>query len=193
MRKFFILGAAFVVSLAMLMTACKKDEVNKNDNNSGNTENPEGGSGGGSGSGGGGTVVGYVDLGLPSGTKWSSVNETGGYNGFYTYDEAVSAFGDKLPTKEQLEELKVYCTWEWQVNGGYKLTGTNGNSIVLPAAGYRKCSGDVNGVGYSGLYLSSTPRDSESAQFWRLYFDSYEVNVFYNDGCYGFSVRLVQD
>ena len=52
MRKLFILGAAIVVSLAMLMTACKKDEVNNNGNNNGSTENSGGGgSGGGSGSG----------------------------------------------------------------------------------------------------------------------------------------------
>lgn len=47
MRKFFILGAAIVVSVAMLLTSCKKEEVNNNGNN-GNTEN----SGEGSGSGG---------------------------------------------------------------------------------------------------------------------------------------------
>ena len=50
MRKLFILGAAIVVSVAMLLTSCKKEEVNDNGNN-GNTENPGGGgSGGGSGS-----------------------------------------------------------------------------------------------------------------------------------------------
>ena len=53
MRKLFILGAAIVVSLAMLMTACKKDEVNNNGNNNGNTENPGGGGSGSSGSGSG--------------------------------------------------------------------------------------------------------------------------------------------
>ena len=47
MRKLFILGAAIVVSVAMLLTSCKKEEVNNNGNNSGNTENPGGGSGGG--------------------------------------------------------------------------------------------------------------------------------------------------
>ena len=31
-------------------------------------------------------VYGYVDLGLPSGTKWKSDNESG----FYDYDEAIS-------------------------------------------------------------------------------------------------------
>ena len=92
MKRFLLLGITLLVSVAMLMTACKKDEPNKN-----NTETPD---------------TDYVDLGLPSGTKWKSANETGGYNGFYTFDEAVSTFGDKLPTKEQFEELKNNCTWE---------------------------------------------------------------------------------
>ena len=190
MRRFFILGAAFVVSMAMLMTACKKDEVNNNGNNSGNTENPEGGSGSGGSGGGGGTTAEYVDLGLPSGTKWNSANETGGYNGFYTFDEADSTFGDKLPTKEQFEELKENCTWVWQDNGGYKVTGQNGNSIVLPASGYRSCDGNVGNVG-NGRYWSSTPHDSESA--WYLNFYSSEVYVNINIRCNGQSVRLVQD
>ena len=47
----------------------------------------------------------YVDLRLPSGTKWKSSNETG----FYTYEKAVNTFGDKLPTKKQCEELKDKC------------------------------------------------------------------------------------
>lgn len=48
MRKLFTFGAVIVVSMAMLMTACKKDEVNNNSNNSSNTENPGGSSGSGS-------------------------------------------------------------------------------------------------------------------------------------------------
>ncbi len=179
MRRFFILGAVFVFSMAMLMTACKKDEVKNNGNNNGDSD------------GGGGTAAGYVDLGLPSGTKWKSVNETGGYNGFYTYEEAVSAFGDKLPTKEQLEELKVYCAWEWQNNGGYKVTGTNGNSIVLPAAGYRDCDGNLGGVGSYSHYWSSTSYNSDCA--WFLGIHSGGVDVDWLDRCHGYPVRLVQD
>ncbi|HJJ45480.1 MAG TPA: hypothetical protein O0Y17_00165 [Methanocorpusculum sp.] len=45
--------------------------------------------------------AGYVDLGLPSGTLWKDKNESGG---FYTYDEAMKAFGNNLPTMEQFEE-----------------------------------------------------------------------------------------
>ncbi len=54
MRKFFILGAAIVVSVAMLLTSCKKEEVNDNGNNS-NTENPGGGGSGGTDNPGGGS------------------------------------------------------------------------------------------------------------------------------------------
>ena len=40
-----MLGMALTISVAMLLTSCKKDEVNNNGNNSGNTENPGGVSG----------------------------------------------------------------------------------------------------------------------------------------------------
>ncbi|MBQ3982262.1 MAG: hypothetical protein II633_00665, partial [Bacteroidales bacterium] len=80
--------------------------------------------------------TGYTDLGLPSGTIWKNFNATG----FYTYDEAVSQFGNRLPTKQQWEELKAECQWSWN-GSGYKVTGPNGNSIVLPASGIRYCDG----------------------------------------------------
>ena len=128
----------------------------------------------------------WVDLGLPSGTLWKSTNEKGVY---YTYDEAVSQFGDNLPAREQFEELKAFCTWEW--NGkGYVVKGDNGNSIVLPAAGGRDCDGDVFYVGAGGYYWSSTPYDSDDA--WDLYFNSSGFYMYDNDRCDGQSVRLVQ-
>ena len=132
---------------------------------------------------------GLVDLGLPSGTLWRNSNEGGDY-ARYTYDEAISRFGNKLPTKQQLEELKSKCTWTW-TSKGYKVTGPNGYSITLPAAGYRDCFGDVDFVGTYGYYWSSTPNDSNSA--WFLYFDSSGVLMRYYTRCYGRSVRLVQN
>ena len=169
MKKFLLIGITLMVSAAMLMIACKKDEPSKN-----NTET---------------TDTDYVDLGLPSGTKWKSTNETGGHNGFYTFDEAVSTFGDKLPTKEQFEELKNNCTWEQQNDGSFKVTGTNGKSIVLPVVGYCDCENNVYGVGSAGGCWSSTP---ESGHAWCLLFDSIEVGVFSNTTCNGRSVRLVK-
>ena len=132
---------------------------------------------------------GYVDLGLPSGTLWSSTN-AGGNAAYYTYDEAINLFGNQLPTKYQLEELQNKCRWSWTGNG-YKVTGSNGNSIILPAAGYRFCDGDVHYVSAAGNYWSSAP--SYSDQAWHLIFDSDRVNM--DDGvrCGGQSVRLVQN
>lgn len=130
----------------------------------------------------------YVDLGLPSGTLWKNANE-GGDNARYTYDEAVSRFGNKLPTKQQLEELKNKCTWTWTGNG-YKVTGPNGESITLPAAGCRYSFGGVYSVGMYGYYWSSTPFDSDDA--WRLRFYSSEVTMRNFDRCDWLSVRLVR-
>ncbi len=130
---------------------------------------------------------GFVDLGLSSGTLWKDKNEEGG---LYTYDQAISKFGDKLPTKEQLEELENSCQWTWTGNG-YKVVGPNGQSIVLPAAGFRGYDGSVYYVGSRGLYWSSTPLGSDDA--WYLDFDSGEVGVEYDYRSGGYSVRLVQD
>ena len=129
---------------------------------------------------------GWIDLGLPSGTLWKDQNEAGG---FYTYDQAVSKFGNSLPTKEQLEELKSACRWTWNGNG-YKVIGPSGESIVLPAAGYRECRGIVYSVGSRGSYWSSTPTGSGDA--WYLYFTSGEVGMNDCDRCPGLSVRLVR-
>lgn len=132
-------------------------------------------------------LTGYVDLGLPSGTLWKDKNEAGG---FYTYDQAISKFGDKLPTKEQFEELKDSCQWTWN-GSGCKVVGPNGNSIVLPAEGYRACDESVYYVCIAGFYWSSTPYGSNNA--WHLDFNSSGV---YMGNCYrcdGQFVRLVQD
>lgn len=129
---------------------------------------------------------GYVDLGLSSGTFWKDKNEYG----FFTYDEAVSRFGSSLPNKEKFEELKSECKWEWN-GSGYKVTGPNGNSIVLPASGYLFCGGSVGYVGSYGGYWSSTSEDSDSS--WYLDFNSVGLNVYGLSNCRNRSVRLVQD
>lgn len=99
-------------------------------------------------------------------TKYCS-DPSYGYNGFTDYkttldpedDAAFAQLGDKwrIPTISEIEELLNKCSWVWtSVNGikGYKVTGSNGNSIFLPASGfwYEKLLEDV---GVSGLYWSS--------------------------------------
>jgi hypothetical protein len=56
-------------------------------------------------------------------------------------DAACANWGGswRMPTRAEQDELRNNCTWTWTTqNGvnGYKVTGTNGNSIFLPAAGY---------------------------------------------------------
>ena len=138
--------------------------------------------------------AGYVDLGLSVYWKNSNENNSADDHGLYTYDDAKK-FGSRLPTKAQLEELKDKCTWTWEGGSranvsGYRVTGPNGNSIFLPAAGYRYCDGGVDGVGTLGYYWSSTPTGTEFA--WGLYFDSGGHVMYLNGRCRGFSVRLVQ-
>ena len=114
----------------------------------------------------------------------------GGDKARYTYDEAVSRFGNKLPTVQQIEELKNECEWTWTGNG-YKVTGPNGNSIFLPAAGGRQKNGNVYNVGTNGYYWSSTPSGSDYARF--LLFHSSELGNHYRTyRSEGYSVRLVQ-
>lgn len=138
---------------------------------------------------------GWIDLGLPSGTLWKDENEWNNADdhGFYTYDDAVRAFGNSMPTKEQWEELKNNCRWTW-TGRGYKVVGPNGNSTVLPAAGgrYCDCGGRVFYVGTYGSYWSSAPYGYGSEAAWRLTFNSSEVSIDYDYRCSGLSVRLVQ-
>jgi hypothetical protein len=130
---------------------------------------------------------GYVDLGLPSGTLWKDQNEIAG---FYTYDDAMEMFGNDLPTKEQLGELKTSCRWTW-TGSGYNVEGPSGESITLPAAGRRFGVGSVYFVGSDGGYWSSTPSSSESACY--LLFSSNEVIMSEYDRYNGLSVRLVKN
>lgn len=57
-------------------------------------------------------------------------------------DAAYILWGEdwRIPTKEEIQELKQKCRWQWTTLNntyGYKVTGPNGNSIFLPTAGLR--------------------------------------------------------
>ena len=117
------------------------------------------------------------------------------------YDTARAKWGGKwrMPTEAELEELCDKCTWIWMSqNGidGYKVTGPNGNSIFLPAAGTRDGSSLYN-AGYFGLYSSSTPSDDCDHHAYILGFGSsdhridYGHRINYGHRYLGLSVRPV--
>ncbi len=129
---------------------------------------------------------------LANGKSWGDIG------GDSSRDAARANWGGswRMPTKAEFQELKDNCTWIWTAqNGhvGYKITGPNGNSIFLPAAGYRdegalKCGGEY------GYYFSSTPDDRYPDSAIALRID--ETETFGRDiGPFGFecgrSVRPV--
>ncbi len=99
----------------------------------------------------------------------------------------------RMPTNVEQDELRTKCTWTWTTqNGvsGYKVVGPNGNSIFLPAAGYRG-AGSLYDAGSYGYYWSSSLLSSFSDGAYYLGFRSSGVgsNGIYRYG--GLSVRAV--
>ena len=113
------------------------------------------------------------------------------------YDVARSKWGGswRLPTTIELEELKNNCKWEWTtINGkkGYEVTGPNGNSIFLPAAGYRRGS-SLYHAGEGSFSWSSTPGGINYDCAFDLNFSSSYRNVDWSYRYYGQSVRPVSE
>ena len=118
----------------------------------------------------------YVDLGLPSGTLWATENETGNYfHGIYDYDEAAEEFGNRLPTKDDWQELidNVPHSFDEKLLG-LLFTAPNGNELFLPITGFSSNSRTLK-IYYYGYYLSHTPCGSNSV--YCLHFDQHKVRV----------------
>ena len=113
------------------------------------------------------------------------------------YDVARALWGEtwRLPTRDEQKELLDNCTWEWtSQNGvnGYLVTGSNGNSIFLPAAGYKENSSHTE-VGEYGYYWSSTPQSNSNLGAYYLYMSSSSKLSYYYARVAGQSVRAVSE
>ena len=101
----------------------------------------------------------------------------------------------RMPTTEEQQELIDKCTWTWtSLNGvnGYRVTGPNGNSIFLPAAGYRYGQ-EVYFQGSYGYYWSSSLNSSSSSHAYYLYFNIGDYYRYYSNRYYGHTVRPVSE
>lgn len=81
------------------------------------------------------------------------------------YDIARALWGGswRMPTYAEFKELKEKCKWEWTKMddfNGMKVTGPNGNSIFLPAAGWRNNNAGYQEINQRGCYWSSSPYDN---------------------------------
>ncbi|MBR3076094.1 MAG: hypothetical protein IKH11_10140, partial [Bacteroidales bacterium] len=64
----------------------------------------------------------------------------------------------RMPTAEESDELITKCTWTWTTQNGVNgrlVTGPNGKSIFLPAAGLRYDT-YLGSAGSNGYYWSSS-------------------------------------
>ena len=111
-------------------------------------------------------------------------------------DVAKSTFGGewRIPTKEDMEELIEECDWDWISNGGHlgwKVTGPNGNSIFLPAAGSAS-SYRISGINELGRYWTAT-RDTSDSFAYNLRFKEFSdtIIVVGDTRFYGRTIRPV--
>lgn len=113
------------------------------------------------------------------------------------YDAAIANLGEnwRMPTKEECQELVDNCSWEWTTQNGVKgskVTGPNGNSIFLPAAGDRlnKAASNYGSLGrYWNTKLSS--KNSAYTLTTMFLFNSFSAGVSSINVVYGFPIRPV--
>ena len=114
------------------------------------------------------------------------------------YDAARANWGGtwRLPTKAECEELVNNCTWTWTAqdgHNGYRVTSkANGNSIFIPAAGYRLRTLLLN-AGLYGYFRSSSPLESGAVSAYSLCFNSSYHYVGGDHRYIGRSVRPVSE
>ena len=113
-------------------------------------------------------------------------------------DAAYAALGGKfrMPTKAEIDALLALSKkWVTNYNGsginGYTFTG-NGNTLFLPAAGYR-IGTYFNDSGSYGYCWSSSLNSDFPDYAWRLIFLSGGAYATFNYRYYGFSVRSVSE
>ena len=143
-----------------------------------------------------------IDLGLSSGTKWAccniGANKPGSCGDYFNWDvnTVQNAWGGnwQMPSKEQMQELIGNTTMEWTTLGGVNgllVTGSNGGSMFLPAAGF--CfSGTTNPsfVGTDGCYWTSTPDSGSNT--WGLSFSKENIDYWNHSNTAGLPIRPVR-
>lgn len=133
-------------------------------------------------------------------TKYCN-NSNYGYNGYFdnltslqsTDDAATNNWGKswRIPTLAEWNELIQNTTITWTINSGVKgmlFTGTNGNSIFLPADGYYNNHSIINRD--KGYYWANC-LDSDTRKAKSLYFSIENCQINRNDRYLGFSIRPV--
>lgn len=131
-------------------------------------------------------------------------NSNYGYNGYiddftvlFSWDDAAAVnLGSewRMPTIEEWQELYDNTTCVWTIRNGVNgrlFTASNGNSIFLPAAGYR-VSGGLSYAGSNGYYWSSSLYTVAPYCAQILFFSSDDCSISASFRRFGQPVRAVR-
>ncbi len=134
------------------------------------------------------------------GTTFSKYNTTDGKTTLEASDDAATTnWGSawRMPTDGEWTELREQCEWKWtdsyQTTGvaGYWVTGKNGNTIFLPAAGFRYSDNLSNVGSYGGYRSSSLVTDYPIYAWYASFYSDYVGRAPDDSRCCGYSVRPV--
>lgn len=141
--------------------------------------------------------------GLGTITKYC-YDDNSGYNVFIDFKAELDPEDDvayvhwgpswRMPSYEQQKELAEHCTWIWTTQNGVNgclVIGPNGNSIFLPATGYR-WKESLDGAGSFGTYWSRMLYKDYSILSLSLGFDSNGAVCGKSDRSIGIPVRAVR-
>jgi tetratricopeptide (TPR) repeat protein len=115
-----------------------------------------------------------------------------------TDDAAKVNWGDgwRMPSYAEMIELVEKCIWTWTTKDGkrgYEVKSkVNGNSIFLPAAGY-KDEGNLYTAGFFGYYWSASLYSYLPDYAWLMFFYSSDAYEYYDNRRYGFPIRPVTE
>ena len=113
------------------------------------------------------------------------------------YDAATATWGGdaRMPTQAEIDELIEKCTWEWLPRNGVNgmlVTGPNGNTIFLPASGFR-VGAVLDADDKNGFYWSSTPKDDDKRRAFGFTFSKKSARTNWSVRGNGRVVRPVSD
>ena len=135
----------------------------------------------------------YVDLGLPSGTKWAAdyLKDKDGNKVYLPYCEATKL---NIPTIEQYEELRDYCKLVAKTVGnnsllGYFILGTNGNSVLYQRDFYFEADSG-QWCSYPQFWLKSEEENNLYRKAANVYFNNSKPLSYFMG--YKFPVILVK-
>lgn len=118
-------------------------------------------------------------------------------SGDITRDPATVKWGQgwRLPTKAEIKALCQKCKWTWTAQGGrrgYLVTGPSGESIFLPAGGYR-FSATIFDSGVTGGYWAGSPSPSDNRFSYYMDFNDKEHSWYLSERYIGRNIRAVTD